>query len=177
MDTMTAILDRRSCRAFTAEALTESEIKRLLVAANATPVGMAQFEGVALTVVTDPEVLAAIEANMAEKMPDAPNKHPLYGAPCAIVMSGKVGDGPAALMIPMSIGCAMENVMLEATELGLASCFIMGATALMAANPELCARVKVPGGFRPLATAAVGHAAQPLEPHEPTTEKLALAEV
>ena len=71
----------------------------------------------------------------------------------------------------------MENILLEAAELGLGSVYLMGVMAALSQDAALCAAAKVPAGFVPVAMAAVGHSAAELEPHPATAERFACARV
>lgn len=172
MNTLDAILSRSSCRAYTDEQITEDELNSLLVAANAAPISMGTFPCMALTVIQSKELMGKIETAVTTAMPQMPNKHPLYNAPTCILVSVKKEEGMPAAMHPLSASCIMENMLVEATELGLGSTYLMGAPAVMSQVPELCKAVKVPDGFTPIAMAAVGHAAESPTKKEPTTTKI-----
>lgn len=53
MNTMETICSRKSVRTYTGEQITEEQLNTILKAANAAPVGMGQYEGVHLTVITN----------------------------------------------------------------------------------------------------------------------------
>lgn len=175
MNTMDAILTRRSCRGFDGRQITEEQLQQLLVAANAAPVGRGMFENVALCVLQDKELFAKIEAAMKRMAPDYPNPHPLYNAPTGVLVC--VPGEPVADVNWMNAACVMENILLAATDMGLGSTFIMGAVAAMRQNPELCTAAKVPEGFVPVCMAIVGYSAAEPEKREPTTEKFVLQRV
>ena len=177
MNVLQAMLARRSCRDFTAEPVTEKEIEQLLLAANAAPVGMARFDAIALSVIQDPALLSGIEGAACAAAPEAANKHPLYHAPAGILVSVKQEEGRTGEMHRMSAACVMENILLEAAELGLGSVYLMGVMAALSQDAALCAAAKVPAGFVPVAMAAVGHSAAELEPHPATAERSACARV
>lgn len=178
MNTLDAILTRQSCRAYKDEQIEKDELTKILIAANAAPIGMATFQCISLTVIQDKALLDKIEANAVASMPpEAPNKHPLYNAPTCILVSVKKEEGPFAAMHPLSASCIMENMLLEATELGLGSTYLMGVAAMLAQNTALCAECKVPDDFTPVAMAAIGYAEAHPEKREGRTDKLATATV
>lgn len=177
MNTLDAILSRCSCRSYTDEQISEEALHSLLVAANAAPVGMGTFPCMALTVIQDKALLNKIEAAVTAAMPQMPNKHPLYNAPTCILVSVKKEDGVRAAMHSLSASCIVENILVEAADLGLGSTYLMGAAAMMVNMPELCKAAKVPDGFTPIAMAAVGHAAAAPAKKEPTTVKIACERV
>lgn len=129
----------------------------------------------ALTVIQNKELMNQIEEAAASAMPQM--KHPLYNAPTCILVSVKKEEGMAAAMHPMSASCIVENMLVEAADLGLGSTFLMGASVVMAQNAELCKAAKVPDGFVPVAMAAVGHAAAEPSRKEATTNKIACERV
>lgn len=177
MNTLDAILSRCSCRAYTDEQITEEQLNSLLVAANAAPVGMGTFPCMALSVIQDKKLMNKLEEATIAAMPQSSNPHPLYNAPTCILVSVKKEDGMLAAAHPMSASCIMENMLIEAADLGLGSAFLMGTAMVMAQNPELCKEAKIPDGFTPVAMAAVGHAAESIGKKSPTTEKIISARI
>ena len=77
----------------------------------------------------------------------------------------------------LSASCAMENILLEATELGLGSAYLMVAASVSARIPELCAALDIPDDYKPIAMAAVGHSAVKMKIKEPVTNKLVCTRV
>ena len=61
MNTMETICKRKSVRNYTGENITNEELSTILKAANASPVGMGQFDSLHLTVITNKELLNKIE--------------------------------------------------------------------------------------------------------------------
>ena len=61
MNAMETIAKRCSCRAYRPEQITPEELKQLLQAANAAPVGMAKYETLKISVVQSRELLAEID--------------------------------------------------------------------------------------------------------------------
>jgi FMN reductase [NAD(P)H] len=84
-----------------------------------------------------------------------PGYQPMYGAPVAILISGPA-DGPYT-----GINCALaaENMVLQATESGLASCFIVTPGMALRADPALAQEVGLPEGFAFQCAVLLGHAA------------------
>jgi Nitroreductase len=175
MNTLDAILTRQSCRAYTDEQITEDNLQKLLIAANAAPVGMGLFEAVSLTAIQDKEILGKIEKGLKVLIPNNPN--PMYNAPTCILVSVRKEEGPHAAMHPLSASCIMENILLEATELGLGSIYLMGAVAVISQSQELCAATKIPDGFIPVAMAAVGYSCSTVEKREGNIGKFVVERV
>ena len=155
MNTLEAICSRKSIRSYTGESITNEELNTLLKAANASPVGMGQFESLHLTVITNKELLGKIEATTAA-MFGKPDMHPLYGAPTLILVSSKK---PAPMMENVAYSNAaimVHNMALAATELGVGSCYIWGATAALSRNAEILAKLDLPEDFIPCCAIALG---------------------
>ena len=74
MTTMETICSRKSVRSYTGESITNDELNTILKAANASPVGMGQFDSLHLTVITNAEILNKIEATAAA-MFNKPDMH------------------------------------------------------------------------------------------------------
>ena len=172
MNTLDTILSRCTCRAYTDEQITDEELEKLLIAANAAPVGMGAYDGIHLTILQNKEVMGKIETAVAKAMPDLQVEHALYNAPTCIVVSVK-----DEVMHALSASCVMENILLEATELGLGSAYLMLAASISAPVPELCAAMGISEGYKPIAMAAVGHSAMETKKKEPVTDKLACVKI
>ena len=65
-----------------------------------------------------------------------------------------------------SAWCALENMLLAATDLGLGNLYVRGAIAEAAKDGALVRDMKVPAGFTPVAGAALGYALSPAPPRE-----------
>ena len=149
------ICKRRSIRSYTGEPITTDELSVILKAANASPVGMGQFDSLHLTVITNPELLKRIEA-AAATMFNNPNLHPLNGAPMLILVSSRK---PAPMMENVAYSNAaimVHNMALAATDLGVGACYIWGAVAAMSRNLQLVTDLKLPEGFFPCCGISLG---------------------
>lgn len=171
MNTKEAILTRQSCRSFTGEQISQEECRALLEAANAAPVANGAYADVRLTVIQNKDVLSQMEAVAAQAMPGL-GDHPMYGAPTVILVSGKKGDATASALGYCNASCIIENILLEAAELGLGSVYLFAVPAVMQAVPELSKAVGIPEDFMPLAMAAVGRSAGELQARCPATDKI-----
>lgn len=85
-----------------------------------------------------------------------------HGAPCAIIVSGDASDEMSY------IGCAaaVENMLIAATSLGLGTCWMQSTMLLFEGSKgtELIKTIKIPDGYKPLYTFAMGYPAE--EPEE-----------
>ncbi len=172
MNTINTILKRQSCRNFKDEQVSKEQIEQILIAANASPVGMAKYECFNITVIQNKELLNKLEENAVNYMPQNPNKHPLYNAPTAILISMKKDTSTMASMYVQSAGCIMENILLASTELGLGSVYLMAVPNFLGLNAELCEEVGIEEGFIPVAMAGIGYSNNKIESKVPTTNKI-----
>lgn len=155
MNTIEAICSRKSIRSYTGESIKNEELNIILKAANASPVGMGQFDSLHLTVVTNKELLGKIESTTAA-MFGKPDMHPLYGAPTLILVSSKK---PAPMMENVAYSNAaimVHNMALAATELGVGSCYIWGAIAALSRNAKILAELNLPEDFIPCCAISLG---------------------
>ena len=96
---------------------------------------------------------------------DGTKVDPTYGAPTVIFMSA---TGPSDDQIEFcNVACAIENMTLAATSLGLGSVYLWGFLKKLRKHPEVIEKLQLPEGYVLLSAFGVGHAATPIEPHEP----------
>lgn len=155
MNTMETICSRRSIRSYTGENITAEELSVILKAANASPVGMGQFDSLHLTLITNKELLGKIEKATAI-MFGKPDMHPLYNAPTLILVSSRI---PAPMMENVAFSNAaimVHNMALTATELGVGSCYIWGAISAISRATDILAELKLPEGFTPCCAISLG---------------------
>jgi len=171
MRTLEAIAKRNSCRAYSTEQLSSADLEAILQAGNAAPVGMGKYETLKLTVIQDKSLIDKIDAagsaffkNVGVDMP-----HPLYGAPTFIVVSGDTSD---VEITKCNASCVIENMIIEAADLNVGSCYIMGNIAAIQGNKEICAAAKVPEGFAPVAGLILGYPSEEPKARELVTNKI-----
>lgn len=146
METLKTITSRHSVRTYTGEPLPEACLEKILLAANAAPVGMGRYDQMHLTVVSNKEFLKETDKAAAAFM-HREGAHPTYGAPTLIFISGK--DAASAAMVAHSMA-------LAATDLGIGVCYLWGVTATVSNTPELLAKLSLPEGHELLAAVGVG---------------------
>ena len=152
---------RVSTRSFLKDPIPEEDIRRILDAALYAPVGMHRFETLHLSVVRDKDILERIRLCAVKASGDA-NADPLHGAPVLIVVSSSDTGTVGAL----NVSCLVENMLLAATDLGLGNLYVRGVIADAAKDAALVSDLKVPQGFLPMASVAVGTAAEKIVPRK-----------
>ncbi len=154
METAKTLKTRKSVRKYTGE-LTEEELNAVLAAGEAAPIGMGKFEDMHMTVIRNQDLMHEIDANCAKAFGN-PEMIPLYNAPCYILISTPIPD-PAQSNIPYSnAACVALNMHLMATDLGIGSCLIWGATMTLCANADLVAKLNLPEGHVPCCGIVIG---------------------
>ena len=118
MNTMDTICSRKSIRTYNGENITETELKQILKAAYAAPVGMKAYDTLIMTVVTNKSFMDKLNAATAAMM-EQPDAVPLYGAPTMIIVSSILPGGARDNVAYSNAACIVENIALEAVELGI----------------------------------------------------------
>lgn len=156
MNARDAIQKRSSCRKYRTEQVSREQLDELIKAANAAPVGMGDYKSFELVIVQDEAIRKAIDSGTAHAMP-VMGDHPTYEAPTLIFICVK--PNPQFEMIPYcGASCIAQNIMIEATALGLGSVYIMSVPSVMQKKPELLEMLPITEGFVPVILVAVGHA-------------------
>ena len=169
MNTLEAIAKRKSTRAYTDQRIGEDALKSILKAASASPVAMAKYDSLHLTVVESEEAIKNINDMTAEmffkKM--GVRKNTDFGAKTLILVSS------AKTMLPpemefANVGIVVENMVIAATSLGIDTVILGGAPSIVAQNEELMKRLGIPEGFKPVLGVLFGYAATEEAPKEHT---------
>ncbi len=173
MDTFTAMKTRKSTRSYTG-ALSEEDLKAVLMAGEAAPIGRGLYDDMHMTVIRDKDLLNEIDRNAAAFFHD-PSRTPLYGAPCLILIDTALGE-PAMNNVPYS-DCAVmaENMTLMATDIGLGSCLIWGGIAALNTNPELVAKLGLPEGHTPCCGVVIGETTDELVERDIPEDRIAVS--
>ena len=161
MDTLEAIKHRYSCRAFKPEQISKEQTEMLIEAAKAAPAAMGDYSGISLTVIQSGEMRKRIDKETAFSMPMM-GEHPTYEAPTLMLISIK-GNKEFPMIPYCNASCMAENIMIEATALGLASVYIMAVPTVLQQKKELMKRLEIEDGFIPVVMVAVGYAKDEVE--------------
>jgi nitroreductase len=151
LDVFEAIMRRRSVRAYTNEEVSEEEVKKLTEAARWAP-SAGNIQPLELIIVKN----AKTKRRLAEA---ALHQTFIEEAPVVIVVCANVaqssrgyGSRGANLYCLQDTAAATENMLLAATALGLATCWV-GAFE----EDEAAKVINAPKGVRPVAIIPVGH--------------------
>ncbi len=154
MDLFEAIRSRRSVRAFTKEDVSEEEVEKLIDGARWAP-SAGNIQPWEFIVVRKPEIkrrlsTAALDQTFIEEAP-------VVIVVCANQMRSGRGYGARGIHLYclQDTAAAIQNMLLAACALGLATCWV-GAFREEEAKKAL----NLPGGVRPVAIIPVGHAAE-----------------
>lgn len=115
-ETIKTMLDRKSCRSFKSEQITDAELQTVIDAGLAAPSGR-NLQPTIIVAVQDKETIAKLSRINAEVM--VTDNDPFYGAPTVLVVLSKytrtgLEDGSLVL----------GNMLLAAYSIGLGACWI-----------------------------------------------------
>lgn len=156
MNTLEALYRRKSIRNFNGESITEEELKEILKAAYAAPVGRGLYDSLTLTVISNRDFLDRWEKHMAT-VTGNPDLHPFYGAPTVVLVSSALPSPQAGNVNYSNAAIVVHNMAIAATELGVGACHIWGAVGVMPASQELVKELNLPEGMVPCCAIALGH--------------------
>ena len=157
---------RRSTRKFRPDPVSDEDIQKIIDAGQTAPLAMGNDKSTHMTVVRDREVLDTIRKCCMKESRKTPGKmlDSLYGAPVFIIMSAAdVSDDHIEYC---DVACVIENMMLQAADLGLGSCYIWGCLRKLRRSPETLALLNIPEGYEILSAMVCGYPEKPLEARE-----------
>jgi nitroreductase len=162
MEIEKAIHMRRSVRKYTQEPINDEQLQLLLEAAQAAPLAMGDDKTTHITVVTDKALMEEIRgACMTTSRKTGLPLDALHGAPMIIFLSAT--DISSDHIEYSNVACVIENIMLQATALGLGSTYIWGCLRGFLEHKETVAKLGLPEGYEILSAVVVGHPVKPLE--------------
>ncbi|MBZ5588568.1 MAG: nitroreductase family protein [Acidobacteriia bacterium] len=160
-----ALLQRFSCRRFAPAPLTDSEMGHLLEAARWAP-SAGNVQPWRFVAVTSPRRRQSLARSAGQEfVADAP----VVIAVCAVPEESarRYGERGRSLYVLQDTAAATQNILIAASELGLASCWVGAFDEASAAKA-----LGLPAGWRPVALVPVGHPleAPPRRERRPATE-------
>ena len=172
METLNAIKKRSSVRKFTDKPVSDEDLKKILLSGSAAPVGIGRYETLRITVVRDAAVLERIGAGVSRDMSAAFGKEMkrpfnFYGAGTLVIVSSK--DTAIKGINYTNGGTVAENMMLQAAEGGIGSCFVWFAGTAIDKDAELKSALSIPEDFHPMFSLVFGYAKEDV-PEKTLTE-------
>ena len=167
MNTLDAIKNRHSTRAYQPIAIPEEALEIILRAGSAAPVAMAKYDSLHITVIQSKDVIKQINDATSDMFfrRMGVRKNTDFGAGTLLLVSTSTGMLPPE-MTYANVGIVMENMILAATSLGIDSVILGGAPAVVAQNADLMKALDIPVGFTPVLGAALGYAVTKEPPKE-----------
>lgn len=164
MDVSEAIRKRKSVRAYLDKPVPEENLAKIVEAGRWAPnageyqISVIRNAGLRQRIndrAHDAMVHSKIE--FLRKRVSLPGYQPLYGAPVLILLSGPT-EGPHSTA---NAALAAENMILEATGLGLGSCYVVSPTLALNGeqNRDLAQEAGIPDGYTLQCGVIVGYAA------------------
>ena len=166
METIEALIHRRSCRKYSDRPVEAKKLARIIEAGQYAPSGMGR-QSVKLLVVQDPAAIAALE-RLNGGVLGSPEAHPFYGAPTVCVVLADAAAFTAVEDGSLTLG----NLMNAAHSLGIASCWIHRAREVFASaeGKALLQQWGVEGEWIGIGHCILGYAAEPEKPAAPRLE-------
>ena len=164
MDVSDAIAKRTSVRAYEDRPVSADVLKKIVEAGqwapNAGPFQISVIQNSELRQRINDRALDAMVHSgneFAQQRASLPGYQPIYGAPVLILLSAPA-DAPHSTA---NTALAAENMLLEATGLGLGSCFLMTPTRALNgdSNHDLAQKAGVLEGYAVQCAVIVGYAA------------------
>lgn len=137
------------------KAVPDKVVDTIVKAGCQAPIGGNQRDSLHLTVCCSRDILDEINQATAAAMKIEPRDF-FYGAPAAIFVSAAPKQMASSLEYA-NAACVIENMLIAATDAGVDSIYLWGAVQALARNPELCAKMGIPEGFKPVSAAALGY--------------------
>jgi nitroreductase len=163
MDVSEAIAKRKSVRAYLNKQIKIEDLEKVIEAGqwapNAGPFHISVIRNAMLRQrINDRAYDAMIHSDMEflQQRASLPGYQPLYGAPVLVLLSGP-SDTPYSAV---NTALAAENMILEATELGLGSCYLVSPTLALngSDNRDLAKEAGIPDSYTLQCAVIVGYA-------------------
>ncbi len=168
MDTIQAILSRKSTRSYTDTPISEETLNTILEAGMSAPVGSGAYDSLHLTIVQDQMLFTEINTAVNDMIFKILGKHmdKNFGAPAMIFVSSKTAIMPG--LEYANAACVLENMAIAATSMGIDNIIWGGASAAVAQSAELTEKLGIPTGFKPLLCISLGYGMEnePPKKHE-----------
>ena len=180
LNTIEAIAQRYSCRAFSDRLPSEQNLNSIARAGIASPSAMNRQHW-QVVVVRDPALVADLEAEGMKNLAAQPDQSMYerilsrggklyYNAPCMMLIATPKGEGGS-----LDCGIVTQSIALAATSLGIDNliCGLAGFSFAGERRDEFVARLGFPEGYALGIAVLLGYATAPGgKPHEPDLNKI-----
>ena len=167
MNALEAIFSRKSTRAYKPEQISEDALDKILKAACASPIGMARYDTLHITVVQNEDILARIfnEAEEALFKDIGIRKNMNFGAKTVIIVSSAPAYREGVEYA--HAGIVIENMVIAATSMKIDSVVLGGPISAIENNDKLKTELGIPNGFKSLLAVALGYGSEdtPVKEH------------
>ena len=175
MDFEQVLALRQTTRKYTDQKVSDSDLEKILQAAQTAPLAAGDDKTTHLTLVKDPALMEEIRnACMLTSRKTGEKIDALYGVQAIIFVSAT--DISEDHIEYSNTGCVIENILLQATALGLGSTYIWGCLKKLRKNEEVMKKLCLPQGYEILSAAVVGYPARPLTPRK-ISRKISVTEL
>ena len=164
MNISEAIAKRKSVRAYLDKPVVDDDLERIVEAGrwapNSGPFQISVIRNAGLRQQINDRTLDAMvhsDNEFLQQRASLPGYQPIYGAPVLILLSGPA-DAPHSMR---NTALAAENMLLEATGLGLGSCYLVSPTLALNGenNRDLAQEAGIADGYALQCAVIVGYAA------------------
>lgn len=149
MEFMKVIKSRKSIRSYTDKQITNEELQQILVAGCAAPISQKDYASIHITVVQDKKMLLRISDTVGTAA------DPLYGVPTLVMISSTKAE--VEHIEYFNVACIVENMLLAATNLKVASIFLTYFLLSFVKKENLMEELGIPKGYTPLAAVGLGY--------------------
>lgn len=139
--------NRRAVRKFKTDAVSDEDIKKIVDAFQTSPCGMHQADVMNLVVVKDKGLRSKIEQATGNSC---------YNAPVLFIINTKKDS----IFGERDASAAAENIMLEATDLGLGSVYVMGGAVKLNDDADLQKELGIDQAYQTTVIVSVGEIAE-----------------
>ncbi len=166
-DTLTHIRNRRSCRSFTGEQITQAQLDALLEAGSYAPSGM-NAQSPVMIAIQDPQVIAELSAINAQTWRKK-GADPFFGAPTVIAV---LANPELCFTYELDAMSCVTNILIAAESMGLGACCISRGKATFESKyaRQLIQQLGIDPAYQGVEHVIVGHRKGESQPPLPRRE-------
>lgn len=158
MDFDKVIDTRVSTRNYIDKKIEKNNLEKIVEAGVKAPVGNSLYENMAITVISNKDLIQEILEEAREIVND-PKANPIYSAPYLIIISAKEGH----ITRLEDTACIIENMALKATDLEIGSCYIRGMFERFDNNARFIKKLNLEDNFYPVHGLILGYPEEKLQ--------------